>query len=689
MPETAPPGIFPLYLRNTTCEKYGLKTGEGISDLVDYKLLKKEEVMKDISLYGATSDFEPGKKKFETYQGDQILVVVDRDQKYGETFLFCYTEEARENYMRTLSEAEEALKAQLLAEQKAEEDRIAAEYARKNVVYEDKPITPRPWIPHIDASTEREVQGLSHIPSRELLVMEVSRPKNNMKQKYKFTDRNADNSVLVDIRSIKDPNFRHIKESDFGIQVAPTTSSSSSQTTWNKSVNKSIQYESTVLNSDPLDGDSREQFLTFLEKATVKIEEALQQNESVDIFHETFRLLGDDAHDNVQADSELKELRNFADPNYSKMKALIAVDWVPKATGLVAVSAVSNVSFDDRIPSFGQSNSSHILVWDFRLLVKPLILMQSNHDIFTFRFNRTDPGMVAGGCITGQVVLWEVGDAIQNALRKNSRGSSVNNSSGGGAAAVGGSSGLQQQQQLNEEEEDSTSMCVMPKYVSSADHSHKKCVADLFWLPPTTQINYRGQLVADEHLDGHSYQFVTVAGDGMILVWDTRFERIANDELRHIGRAKHAPTEKSSSKDGGNAPPKPVWWPIFSAHLKRLDGVGELSLCKFTPLSNPKDGQVISSRATVSEGDHRSHFTVTTEEGDILFADLSARKTAKKQQRSSGVDEEEDDDDEAEVSCMKWISVDHPRPAVCLQESPFFPQIFLSVGDWNFHIWKV
>jgi hypothetical protein len=39
-------GIFPLYLRNTTCEKYGLKTGEGISDLVDYKLLKKEEVMK-------------------------------------------------------------------------------------------------------------------------------------------------------------------------------------------------------------------------------------------------------------------------------------------------------------------------------------------------------------------------------------------------------------------------------------------------------------------------------------------------------------------------------------------------------------------------------------------------------------------------------------------------------------------
>jgi WD40 repeat protein len=140
--------------------------------------------------------------------------------------------------------------------------------------------------------------------------------------------------------------------------------------------------------------------------------------------------------------------------------------------------------------------------------------MQSHHEIFTFRFNRTNPNFLAGGCITGQVMLWEVNETINNTLRRNNRGS--------------GSSST------NAEDEDEISLApLMPKHVSSVDHSHKKCVADLFWLPPTTQINYRGQLVSEEHLDGVSHQFITVAPDGLIMVWDTRYESIFNDELRH------------------------------------------------------------------------------------------------------------------------------------------------------------
>ena len=70
----------------------------------------------------------------------------------------------------------------------------------------------------------------------------------------------------------------------------------------------------------------------------------------------------------------------------------------------------------------------------------------------------------------------------------------------------------------------------------------------------------------------------------------------------------------------------------------------------------------------------------------MLFADVSVRKTS----GSGGKGNDEDDDvDEGEVSCMKWIASDHPRPCVHLQESPYFPGIILSVSDWNFHIWKV
>ena len=205
-------------------------------------------------------------------------------------------------------------------------------------------------------------------------------------------------------------------------------------------------------------------------------------------------------------------------------------------------------------------------------------------------------------------------------------------------------------------------------------------MADLFWLPPTTQINYRGRLVGDEHLDGKSYQFVTVAGDGLIMVWDIRFEQIFNDELRHIGRAKHVPTEKSNNKESGGV--KPMWGPIFKAHLKRLEGVGELSLCKLSPTTNLQSGVQVLNKPSHFGGDSRSQFTIATEEGDVIFTDLSARK-------AEGHAKEEEEEEETEFSCVKWITVDHPRPSVCLQESPFFPQIVLSVSDWNFHIWKV
>ena len=37
---------------------------------------------------------------------------------------------------------------------------------------------------------------------------------------------------------------------------------------------------------------------------------------------------------------------------------------------------------------------------------------------------------------------------------------------------------------------------------------------------------------------------------------------------------------------------------------------------------------------------------------------------------------------------VKWIANDHFRPCNSLQRSPFYKDIMLSVGDWNFNLWK-
>jgi len=192
--------------------------------------------------------------------------------------------------------------------------------------------------------------------------------------------------------------------------------------------------------------------------------------------------------------------------------------------------------------------------------------------------------------------------------------------------------------------------------------------------------------VASEHLDGNQYQFITIAGDGQICIWDTRYEAISNDELRHVARPKHVPLEKVSNKDGGL---KPQWAPIYKAHLKRTEGVGELSLCRMcgiSTISHPLSSANNQKQSTISSGtDYRSHVVLSTEEGDIFSVDLTGTKV----EAAPNKDEEDYEPQEQSKEFIKWIADDHVRPCVGLQQSPFFPNIFLSVSERDFNIWKM
>ena len=99
MPEPAPPGIMPLFLRGVTAEKYGFKTGDGVMDLVAHLYIKKEDVVKEIATLGVMSDFEPAKKAVDSCTCENLLFVIDQASTYGEVFLMCYTAEAQDEFM--------------------------------------------------------------------------------------------------------------------------------------------------------------------------------------------------------------------------------------------------------------------------------------------------------------------------------------------------------------------------------------------------------------------------------------------------------------------------------------------------------------------------------------------------------------------------------------------------------------
>ena len=364
MPEAPPLGIVPLFLRGATLEKHGISLENR-----DYFLVPKAVLLKEIQDLGKISDFEPAKKQIESFTSDELLLVVDRQQVYGELTLLYSNTDLKEKFLAELEEKEAARLESIRLLEAEEVARQEAETARLNIVYEDRPISPREW-QSSSTETEAEIKQMLHVPFRELIVMNVYRPKRLMGKSFRFNFRSGAENKVHEFRSVKDSNFKPILESEVGFQAAPMMKEADAQTTWFQPVNKLVQYEAAD-SSDVLTSlqENREGLIRFLGLATTRVELALQQNESVDIFHETFRTLhGDEVLDGSLAENELKETKNFADPTYSKSKALVAIDWVPKRQDMLAVSGVRNLNFDARTSVSGQSNISYVLLWDFRQL---------------------------------------------------------------------------------------------------------------------------------------------------------------------------------------------------------------------------------------------------------------------------------------------------------------------------------
>lgn len=271
--------------------------------------------------------------------------------------------------------------------------------------------------------------------------------------------------------------------------------------------------------------------------------------------------------------------------------------------------------------------------------------------MFCFRFNPC-PGqqnLVAAGCLNGQVIIWDIAEAMATLSERESRG--------GRRTKEDGSDGGQDEEQIPP---------VEALAVSQIDFSHRGMVADMAWLPPNTQVNIKGQLLAEEHLDGKSHQFLTLSGDGSCLVWDLRYADIAEGHLPHIAKPRHVQTDKNQK-----GPVEHKWLPLFRMQLKRLEGVGELSLCKLC--------LGLGDETSSADGlDRRSQLFASTEEGEIVFADWRARPAGAKDDK--GGDAAHEDDGHEAPEYVQWMAPDHGRPCVALQPSPFFPEILLSVG---------
>ena len=110
---------------------------------------------------------------------------------------------------------------------------------------------------------------------------------------------------------------------------------------------------------------------------------------------------------------------------------------------------------------------------------------------FQPELNNLNPNIIAGGCSSGQVIMWDITSAIEDLKKKGNS-------------------------QSNEKDETNRNSAQTPyvkhTFLSTIDKSHKKPVTDLVWLPGSMEINKKKEYV--ESANGNSNQFVTVSGDG-------------------------------------------------------------------------------------------------------------------------------------------------------------------------------
>ena len=90
--EKAPDGTVPIMISMREMETYELKNGPGLSDTVPFKIFERAEILDQVQKMGFMCPFHGVRKEIERMKIEQVLIVADPEERYGENWLLCLTQ---------------------------------------------------------------------------------------------------------------------------------------------------------------------------------------------------------------------------------------------------------------------------------------------------------------------------------------------------------------------------------------------------------------------------------------------------------------------------------------------------------------------------------------------------------------------------------------------------------------------
>ncbi|XP_072690408.1 dynein axonemal intermediate chain 3 isoform X4 [Canis lupus baileyi] len=634
------PEIYPLVLTTQTQEIFNCRIDEDVTDEQPYKLIKKEDIFADFQNRAAVSDFYPVRKVIQEYPGDELLVVYDKDFRYGLNFYLIGTEEGKENYLNPPEIAEE---------QEDYKEHIIED------LYVYRPPVSKPWV---SLGSEKEIEEESVKESTKQITYMISRKRSKFGAPIKFSDQNASSvkDAYIECTAYPDRNFTLKQlEKDVGMQVVPKVKDTSTQTRWTYPKNATTQYYPREFSEEEKEIFGQSKTLSdFLNNVSVSVEIALQQNEIMNTFVDDWKCLAEEESTfGDKTDTHLKEYQSFTDLHNLKEKMVTSVSWHPTIYGLIAVSVAVRLSLEERVHFSG------------KLLLQPSLIL-----FWSF----SDP-------IHPQIVMWDItahADRIENIKTGGSRSKKA----------------TLKPMFLLEPDSNKEATYIRHCAVSSIENGHKKVITDIHWLPDTFEINRMGSVF--ENRSGICCQLVTCSADCTICFWDIRPQKALTSQS--VEKKKEENIEIPFDVPSTFLHLDLSWKPLIKIRLSKgetsLDhcptklSLNEDSLCK------SQDKVLLAQSKTVKAGemnpyynlegglanhlkpieDFCTKFFVGTEEGGVIYTDWKMER----------------DSETGRLMAKKPVNLYtvHDGAVHTVQRSPFYKDIVLTIGGWNVAIWK-
>ena len=357
---------------------------------------------------------------------------------------------------------------------------------------------------------------------------------------------------------------------------------------------------------------------------------------------------------------QLAEFQSFkyVEAGDDSQTTITAAEWHPTISGIICVATAAKISYSNRIEKSVARGSSKVLIWKITNPIDPVVLLEAPDDIFSIAFNPSDPDILAGGCINGQVVLWNLAD-FRTAME---RTGPIIHEKKSKEVTFG-------------EEKQVRTPTLRYIAVSEIEHGHRCCVQDIQWLPVGVAINNKGQFAPGP--PNVATQLITIAADENALFWDMT-PPVEDKKGAGAGMAMGMGSRASkvspflqfeTNKWKANLKELDLKWrptlKVFFVTDKGIDNGGR-RFC-FNMPEHAKEGEELDL-TTLS-----SHLFVGTERGSILYLDWVPPET---------------DSGKLGVQTLEKQMTPHHGPVTTLKRSPFIKDLILSVGGMSFCIWK-